>query len=349
MLGLKATDIESKTVSDSKSGGEGSTCDAICDTFFQILLGMRLRTLSDSQLENVCKLLDTMPSIHENTNSMRGPILACDRGYGKKSFIEMLWEKNFKVLTIASPVGSDHPIVGLTTVAGYVAKLKALNRETIISMDYVSDDRPKNDLGDVVDKNLETFIQNLEEYTLQDDPNQLLGPEMIVAHHSEISDFFAIGLRDIFDKKIAQKLLRFYMIGFPRITNVLIEWVIVPKKNNKSNFKRLFHPSEKSKVVEHLEDYLISWTMPLTHSQHTADWFTLRGFHLSATMAGRLFTSQEEYSDETVLSMLLSSWFSRSRSTTEMVIGTKHEDAILQSFASLRIVHEVFDCGLFEA
>jgi hypothetical protein len=32
-----------------------------------------------------------------------------------------------------------------------------------------------------------------------------------------------------------------------------------------------------------------------------------------------------------------------------MVIGTKNEDAISQSFASLDVVHEVFDCGLFEA
>jgi hypothetical protein len=32
-----------------------------------------------------------------------------------------------------------------------------------------------------------------------------------------------------------------------------------------------------------------------------------------------------------------------------MVIGTKNEDAILKSFASLHIVHEVFDCGLFES
>ncbi len=32
-----------------------------------------------------------------------------------------------------------------------------------------------------------------------------------------------------------------------------------------------------------------------------------------------------------------------------MVIGTKNKDAILQSFTSLHIVHEVFDCGLFEA
>jgi hypothetical protein len=223
-----------------------------------------------------------MPSIHENTNSMRGPILACDRGYGKKSFIEMLAEKNFKVITIASPVGSDHPIVGSTTVAGYAEKLKALSRETPNNMEYVSDDEPTNELNDVVDKNLETFHQSLEEYTLQDDPNQLLGPEMIVARHSEIPHFFAIGLRDIFDKKIAQKVLRFYMIGFPKINSVLNKWVIVPKNSNK-NFKRLFHPGEKSAVVQHLEDYLISRTMPLTHSQRTADWFTLHGFHLSAT------------------------------------------------------------------
>jgi hypothetical protein len=103
--------------------------------------------------------MDTMPSIHEHTNFMRGPILACDHGCGKKSFIEMLGAKNFKVLTIVSPVGSDHSLVGSTTIATYVEKLKAVSRKTTISIDYVSDDKPTDDLNDVVEKNWTSLIK----------------------------------------------------------------------------------------------------------------------------------------------------------------------------------------------
>ncbi len=69
--------------------------------FFQISLGMHLRTKSNSQLENVGSLLDNMPIIHQNTNSMHGPILACVWGYGKKRIIQLLGEKNYTVVTIA--------------------------------------------------------------------------------------------------------------------------------------------------------------------------------------------------------------------------------------------------------
>ena len=143
-------------------------------------------------------------------------------------------------------------------------------------------------------------------------------------------------------------MLRFYLVGFPNIKFILNEWVIVPKRNDTCHFTRFFHPSPRDEVTERLENYLISRTTPLTHSQRSAEWFTLRAFHISATMAGKLFSSTEEYDDATVLDMLLNSWFSRSRSTTEMVIGTKNEDAILKSFSTLQCVARVFECGLFE-
>ncbi len=169
LLGSKAGVIESKTVSDRKSGGEGSTCDALC---FQILLAMRLRTVTDSQLESVSRLLDNMPSIHDNSNSMHGPILACDRGYGKKSFIEMLGAKHYKVVTIASPIGSDHPIISSTTVSAYVEKVKAAGIKTGLSLDDNSDEEATDELSDVLDRNVDSFLLSLEDYTLHDDPNQ---------------------------------------------------------------------------------------------------------------------------------------------------------------------------------
>ena len=162
----------------------------------------------------MARLLDNMPSIHDNSNSMHGPILACDRGYGKKSFIEMLGAKHYKVVTIASPIGSDHPIVSSTTVSAYVEKLKAAGITNCLNLDDNSDEEATDELSDVLDRNVNSFLLSLEDYTLHDDPNQLLGPEVIVAQHSQHLNFFAIGIRDIFDKKCYV----FTSLDFPRST-----------------------------------------------------------------------------------------------------------------------------------
>ena len=42
LISLKAVDIEVKTLSSRKSGKEDSTVDVICDSFFQLIAGMRL-------------------------------------------------------------------------------------------------------------------------------------------------------------------------------------------------------------------------------------------------------------------------------------------------------------------
>jgi hypothetical protein len=100
VIGSKAMDVETKIVSDKKSAGEGPTCDCLCDTFFQF---------------------------DENTNSMLGPLIACNRGYGKESILSLPAPKNYKVITIASKIGSEHPIVGSTVVESYIEKIKKNN------------------------------------------------------------------------------------------------------------------------------------------------------------------------------------------------------------------------------
>jgi hypothetical protein len=83
--------------------------------------------------------------------------------------------------------------------------------------------------------------------------------------------------------------------------------------------------------------------------QCTADWFTLRTFHLTATMASQVLGgSYDGKNDGEVLTALVKSWFNRSRSTTNMVIGTKNEDAVLLAFSKLPHVLHVYSVGLLE-
>jgi len=45
----------------------------------------------------------------------------------------------------------------------------------------------------------------------------LLGPEVRVARSVDDNLFHAVAIRDIFDKKVQQKILHFFIYGFPNI------------------------------------------------------------------------------------------------------------------------------------
>ncbi len=55
--------------------------------------------------------MDRFPQVEPNSNSSLGPILVMDRGFGKLKLVLSLSAKNFKILTIAAALGSEHPIV----------------------------------------------------------------------------------------------------------------------------------------------------------------------------------------------------------------------------------------------
>jgi hypothetical protein len=97
LVSSKAVDIEVKMLSSRKSGKEGSTVDVICDSFFQLIVGMQLQMSSDTQEGNVKQMLSTLPRTNNSYDSPLGPILACDRGYGKLSLITFFMEQNFKI------------------------------------------------------------------------------------------------------------------------------------------------------------------------------------------------------------------------------------------------------------
>jgi hypothetical protein len=264
LIASKADDVEHKILSDRKSGGEGPTCDCICDSYFQFVLAMRIRSTGDSQIYNVEKLLDTLPPVDNNELPNLGPILACDRGYGKKSAVEMFASKNYKVIAIANAMGSEHPFVSYSTVTAYVRKIREHN---ILKKTTESDSHEENYSG-VLDTNIQSFEDTIAPYALSDDQDTLLGPEVRVAQHSATPSLYAYAYRDIFDKKIAQKLLRFFVYIFPNVESMLRSWVIVPKRNDKLALNRLYYYyASKPTVIQDAETFFNERAQPLTHAQ----------------------------------------------------------------------------------
>lgn len=55
------------------------------------------------------------------------------------------------------------------------------------------------------------FDSRIEQLTMHDDDKVLLGPEYKVARYNEDNNLMAVAIRDIFDKKVAQKVIRFFV------------------------------------------------------------------------------------------------------------------------------------------
>jgi hypothetical protein len=89
----------------------------------------------------------------------------------------------------------------------------------------------------------------------------------------------------------------------------------------------LFYPLEREPSTVQVEIFLSQHCVPQTYAQRTKEWFTLRQFHVSAMMASKIVTNTSAREDVDILQMLSDSWFSRVRSTSEMVAGTKNEPA----------------------
>jgi hypothetical protein len=210
LIASKAEDVEHKILSNRKSGGEGPTCDCICDSYFQFILGMRVRSTGDSQMYNVEKLLDTLPTVDNNELSSLGPILVCDRGYGKRSAVELFASKNFKVIAIANAKGSEHSFVGSSAAHAYSKKIREHNK----FQKSMASDSAEDSLSGVLETNVQDFEDSIAPYTVLDNQDTLLGPELKVAQLTETPSLYAYAYRDIFDKK-----------GCTEIASVLCLWV----------------------------------------------------------------------------------------------------------------------------
>jgi hypothetical protein len=124
--------------------------------------------------------------------------------------------------------------------------------------------------------------------------------------------------------------------------------MVVPKAQ-KPKIPNLWPCQVPCEGSQFAECKLLQSCCQLCMGQCTADWFTLRTFHLTATMASQVLGgSYNGKNDGKVLTALLKSWFNRPRSTTNMVIGTKNEDAVLMAFSKLPHVLHIWSVGLLE-
>ncbi len=188
--------------------------------------------------------------------------------------------------------------MGSSTADAHSKKIREHNK----FQKSVASDSDEDSLSGVLETNIQDFEDSIAPYTVLDNRDFLLGPELKVAQLTETPSLYAYAYHDIFDKKAAQKLLRFFVYGFPNVEPILQSWVIVSKKNDQVTLNRLhYYYANKLDIVQDAEDFFSERVQPLTHAQRTE------------TVASRITNSAHPMDNATILEMLLSSWFSRSR------------------------------------
>ena len=157
---------------------------------------------------------------------------------------------------------------------------------------------------------------------------------------------YAVAVREVFDRKIDSKMLRFFLSG-DDILNMSNVWVCVPK-TSKVPIHTLFY-GESSGPKYNAESRLLQNCNPLTIGQRCADWFLMRSFHLTGTVGSTIGSLDDNITNERlndILGTLLSSWYNRFPSTKPMKIGTKNEDSTMMALRQESFVEDLFEVGL---
>lgn len=170
----------------------------------------------------------------------------------------------------------------------------------------------------------------------------------------------AVGVRERGTDK-ACCVIRFLYAVPQSIADAIKTWVAVPRYNFEDKCL-LFNGGEydMSDLKKSLEDRLKNESIVLTKCQRCADWFVLRQFRITGTIAGRILLTDSVIRSkigrstdlETPMTTadcfkrLVSSWISSARSTEHMMRGTRNEGNVINALRGKPLVRQIHECGM---
>ena len=326
LISSRASDVETKTLSNHRTGGEGPVVDAISCAQSSVMYGMRLRVKGESQEANVSSLLEGIPRITTPEKHLQ---VSFDCGYGKMSFVDQVTRRGYSIWTTAAAIGSCHP---------FIAEQDIESKKKTWASQGVAQAEINNRVGLVK----EWIVDN----------NSMLGAEARIATMglSGGRKIVATSIRDPFDRKTGTKVMAFFASG-PQADDLDNFWVAKKKRMTVSS-SFLFSSKRPSQTRRETEELMAAHCEPLTVCQRVADWFLMKSFRLTGTMVGKIMpTPVEEWTDERhhdFLSECLKSWFGRFKASTAMKLGTDNEEATATKFAQEDFVKSFFDVGLLQ-
>jgi len=354
MIGSRAKDVENKSLSERKKAKEGIKTDALNCSQVGVLFGMRIQCSGETQLHKVQELLRTVPAM---THVDHRPAIKFDRGYGKESFVADPLLQPFKSLTVCASQGSRCCFI-------FQSEADELEKRWKGKKEFwkeVEDEETGERRTVFDDAKLHLCKEVYKGWVFES--SELLGAEVRVASKDvqmdggKILTINAMCMRDVFDRKVAEKDLRFLGSG-PIDLEKALTWVAI-EKDGYSISNHLFSPRSRStsKARIDIENVLSQNCKAMTLGQRTADWFTLK-LLLSGTMAGKVYSKASQLADdediehgllEELLDECLVSWFGRhSGGTSAMAEGTANEEPTAQKFSSMSFVKAFYDVGLLQ-
>ena len=329
LIPSRAGDVERKAVTNRKAGKEGPVADCIACSQTSVIFGMRLRVQGDKEEQNVSELLKCLPS---SEGLQRKMTITFDRGYGKMNFVKSVSALGANVLTIAATVGSRHPFITDEEIKEFQKKQSAKN---------------------VSSATVTRKLKLIEDWVVS--ATEKLGAEARVAKKN-LEDgkmLYATVVRDVFDRKVDSKLMRFFSSG-PMATGLAHKWIAMRKKT--TVLETLFVETKghsESKLA--MESKLKENCDPLTVGQRCADWFLMKSFRLTGTMVGKVMQKCKDVAEidgaiqKDLIQSCLDSWFGRHKSNTHMARGSSNEMPVALKFSLEEFVVDFHEVGLLQS
>lgn len=376
LYGTRARDNQVKTISSRKADTEGHSADAIADAFFRITLAVRFRRRGHSQESNVeCMFRAVMQSVGQL--SPRGIIVTADRGYGRLSLLSQMLSLGFcSMFIFPEHLIRCHPFVGKSFLQ---YDRSDVEDQSIRDVDQAADD----DSSDHIDSEAEpdegvgegtvVVVDRRRNFIIDDGPDT--GSAAFVASRAmkgagtQRVQVNAVAVREQGTSNFA-KVIRFAYHLPTSIAAKLNHWVAVPHRRAMSSRALFTRRDSDGKVCmpadgcslaqSRVERWVWDHCRILTVGQRCADWFVLRQFRLTGTLASKVLLAQNSIRDllglhritdepprpSALLHDLISSWFSSKRSSEAMMRGTLNEDAVMTALASKSFVVGVFETGM---
>ena len=166
---------------------------------------------------------------------------------------------------------------------------------------------------------------------------------------------YASVAREIFDKKAELKTLRFFYSGPPGhvVGSFGSKWIAI-KKTEAVPSNTLFHGEKRSDRQVSVENLLSLHCSPLTCGQRCADWFLMRSFRVTGTMAASVSRTDNDLSAPTdeenraLMVKCVKSWYGRFKGTSAMHEGTMNEEPTADAFSLEPMVVDFYEIGLLQ-
>ena len=285
LMGTRSHSNPVKSISIRKADREGQSADVIADSLFRFTIDSRLHRRGEGRIESVRQLLKNVQE-GRGELSTRSTIFTADRGYSSPAFMKEMSSFGYScILIMPEHLLSVHPFVSLSHLDGVNADLIANDNEARNHGDEEAqcEDGPET----TVEGTVGSFPASLRKFIVDD--NGKLGPAIYSAKKVGVCDrnakTKAYAVREPCKGTLAN-VLRFQLDMPTEMSTTITHWVYC--KHGTRLTSDIFHAGTDDNLRNETRRALLQNCHALTRGQRCADWFILRRFRVTATVASKV-------------------------------------------------------------